>query len=244
MRGGQRPFGTFPKIHPFWYRRHPSLTSSITWSSMLDDVVQVELEHKLARVEVERLKNEKVIMSSFLVFLTFNSSTWILKVQVYGIQLFMGSSKTSIFSDPSRERGLRGCQEVRPARAGAQNDQGWGDQVKPDLLSKNLPFFTFTFLRWKNIGSERRDCWPTIPSWRRRMWRFKSRFSQLICFNLNETETSFLRPGVEPAKHHGGVWGSEARDPPLARGSWSPQLAGWWCLGQSMTRLASECFVR
>ena len=34
MRGGQRPFGTFPKIHPFWYRRHPSLTSSITWSSM------------------------------------------------------------------------------------------------------------------------------------------------------------------------------------------------------------------
>ena len=149
MRGGQRPFGTFPKIHPFWYRRHPSLTSSITWSSMLDDVVQVELEHKLARVEVERLKNEKVIMSSFLVFRTFNSSTWILKVQVYGIQLFMGSSKTSIFSDPSRERGLRGCQEVRPARAGAQNDQGWGDHVKPDLLSKCLPFFTFTFFQVK-----------------------------------------------------------------------------------------------
>ena len=80
----------------------------------------------------------------------FNSSTWILKVQVYGIQLFMGSSisktstKTSIFSDPSWERGLRGCQEVRPARAGAQNDQGWGDHVKPDLLSKCLPYFYFS----------------------------------------------------------------------------------------------------
>ena len=109
---------------------------------------------------------------------------------------------------------------------------------------KMFAFFTFTFLRWKNIVSERRDCWPTIPSWRRRMWRFKSRFSQLICFNLDETETSFSRPGVEPAKHHGWVWGSEARDPPLARGSWSPQLAGWWCLSQSMKRLASECFVR
>ena len=81
----------------------------------------------------------------------FNSSTWILKVQVYGIQLFMGSSisktstKTSIFSDPSWERGLRGCQEVRPARAGAQNDQGWGDHVKPDLLSKCLPFLLLLF---------------------------------------------------------------------------------------------------
>ena len=27
----------------------------------------------------------------------------------------------------------------------------------------------------------------------------------IICFNLDETETSFSRPGVEPAKHHGGV---------------------------------------
>ena len=24
--GGQRPFGTFPKIHPFWWR-HPSLST-------------------------------------------------------------------------------------------------------------------------------------------------------------------------------------------------------------------------
>ena len=145
MRGGQRPFGTFPKIHPFWCRRQPSILNHLIFN------VQVELEHKLARVEVERLKNEKVIMSSFIVFLTFNSSTWILKVQVYGIQLFMGSSisktstKTSIFSDPSWERGLRGCQEVRPARAGAQNDQGWGDHVKPDLLSKCLPFLLLLF---------------------------------------------------------------------------------------------------
>ena len=27
MRGGQRPFGIFPKIHPFWYR-HPSLSNA------------------------------------------------------------------------------------------------------------------------------------------------------------------------------------------------------------------------
>ena len=60
MRGGQRPFGTFPKIHPFWYRRQPSILNHLIFN------VQVELEHKLARVEVERLKNEKVIRALFL----------------------------------------------------------------------------------------------------------------------------------------------------------------------------------
>ena len=30
MRWGQKPFGTFPKVHPFWYR-HPSFRSQSTY---------------------------------------------------------------------------------------------------------------------------------------------------------------------------------------------------------------------
>ena len=31
--GGQRPFGTFPKIYPFWYR-HPSLRSKTKYEKV------------------------------------------------------------------------------------------------------------------------------------------------------------------------------------------------------------------
>ena len=41
MRGGQRPFGTFPKIHPFWWH-HLSLRDSL-WSQRTSKLRPVDL---------------------------------------------------------------------------------------------------------------------------------------------------------------------------------------------------------
>ena len=38
MRGGRRPFGIFPKIHPIW-RSHPSLGTNCNYSIEIIDVI-------------------------------------------------------------------------------------------------------------------------------------------------------------------------------------------------------------
>ena len=62
MRGvGQRPFGTFPKIHPFWWR-HPPLEEfcgeRILWEK-LTNCFKVGLNF-LGRLEIARLRAQKM----------------------------------------------------------------------------------------------------------------------------------------------------------------------------------------
>ena len=61
--GGQRPFGTFPKIHPFWWG-HPSLSTSdalhivysVIWhhssSSISDGVFFLQSDDKIADLDM------------------------------------------------------------------------------------------------------------------------------------------------------------------------------------------------
>ena len=56
MRGGRRPFGIFPNIHPFWYR-HPSL---VALQSPEDLGRPPMKKYELRRTETETKKDKNM----------------------------------------------------------------------------------------------------------------------------------------------------------------------------------------